>query len=167
MAPKAKAAPPKAAPKAKATQKPKAAKRPGKPAKQRRGKRALGQADKLPGAAWTLWTHHVQTTGPSWLYPVICLGHLLCLRVTEVPSLRGKDLDFENGVVRVRPMKRQGATDKVLSDAAVLFIRKIQEEGINIKRLRNTGLRVLQEISDDWNWPEDPEGLLFPATRRE
>jgi len=62
--------------KAKAAKQPGAAKKQGQPAKQpgtpakQRGKpatrrkkpsgRALGQADKLPGAAWTLWTHHVR-----------------------------------------------------------------------------------------------------------
>jgi integrase len=92
---------------------------------------------------------------------------LLCLRVTEILSLRIQDFDLDSGVVRVRPLKRQGATDKVLSDAARLFIQKMQEEGVNIKRHRNTGLRGMQEVRDAWNWPEDPEGLLFPATRRD
>ena len=157
------------APKAKAAKQPPAPKRREKPAKaagRRRGP-TLGQADKLPRHAWTLWTHHVQAAGPSWLYPVICLGHLLCLRVTEILSLHGKDFDLEKGFVRVRALKRQGATEKCLSDAAVQFVRKVQEEGVNVQRQRNTGLRGMQESSDAWNWPEDTECFLFPAKRQD
>ena len=141
-------------------------KTPAKAAGRRRG-RALGQADKLPGSAWTLWTHHVQAAGPSWLYPVICLGHLLCLRVTEILSLRAKDVDLEKGVARVRALKRQQPTEKCLSEAAVQFVRKLQEEGVNIKRQKNTGLRGVQDVNDAWNWPDDPENFLFPASRRD
>ena len=32
---------------------------------------------------------------------------------------------------------------------------------------RNTSLRGLQEWSDAWNWPEDPECFLFPAKRQD
>lgn len=135
--------------------------------KTRAARQGLGQADKLPGAAWQLWTHHVQATGPSWLFPVVCLGHLLCLRVTEILSLRGEDVDFEKGVVRVRPLKRQDATDKVLSEAAVTFLRKMKDDGVCVKRSKNTGLRGIQELNDVWTWPENPEHYLFPATRRD
>ena len=133
----------------------------------RRGRKALGQADKLPGAAWGLWTHHVQAAGPSWLYPVVCLGHLLCLRVTEVLSLSGKDFDLVKGVVKVRALKRQDATDKVLSEAAVAFVRKLQEEGVSVCRVKSTGFRRPQAVDDSWNWPEEPEDYLFPASRRD
>lgn len=133
----------------------------------RRGRLGMGQADKLPGAAWALWTHQVQSTGPSWLYPVVCLGHLLCLRVTEVLSLSGKDFDLEKGIVRVRALKRQAATDKVLSEAAVAFVCKLQEEGISVNRVKNTGVLGIKTVADSWNWPEEPEEYLFPSTRRD
>ena len=134
----------------------------------RRGRgKGLGQADKLPGAAWALWTNHVQATGPSWLYPVVCLGHLLCLRVTEVLSLASKDFDLVKGVVRVGALKRQAATEKILSEAAVAFVRKLQDDGINVNRERNTGVLGHKMVADNWNWPEEPEDYLFPATRRD
>ena len=72
-----------------------------KTGRRRRHNKGNGQADKLPGAAWALF-NHVQATGPSWVYPVVCLGHLLCIRVTEVLSLSGKDFDLAGGVVQVR-----------------------------------------------------------------
>ena len=133
----------------------------------RRRRKGNGQADKLPGAAWALWTNHVQATGPSWLYPVVCLGHLLCLRVTEVLSLSGKDFDLAGGVVRVRALKRQEATDKCLNEAAAAFVRKLQEEGVSVNRMRNTGLQGVKAASDIWTWPEEAEDYLFPATRRD
>jgi integrase len=149
--------------------KPAAKRRPVKPARagKRRCRRTVGQADKLPGAAWTLWTHHVQATGPSWLYPVVCFGHLLCLRVTEVLRLCCKDFDLEKGVVRVQALKRQGAIDKCMSEAAVQFVRKLQEEGISVNRPKNTGLRGKQDMMDVWHWPKEPEDYLFPASRRD
>ena len=133
----------------------------------RRRRKGNGQADKLPGAAWALWTNHVQATGPSWLYPVVCLGHLLCLRVTEVLSLSGKDFDLAGGVVRVRALKRQEATGKCLNEAAATFVRKLQEEGVSVNRMRNTGLQGVKAASDIWTWPEEAEDYLFPATRRD
>ena len=133
----------------------------------RRRRKGNGQADKLPGAAWALWTNHVQATGPSWLYPVVCLGHLLCLRVTEVLSLSGKDFDLAGGVVRVHALKRQDATDKCLNEAAATFVRKLQEEGVSVNRMRNTGLQGVKATNDIWTWPEEPEDYLFPATRRD
>ena len=97
----------------------------------------------------------------------MCLGHLLCLRVTEVLSLSPKDFDLVKAVVRVRALKRQHATDKALSEAATTFIRKLQEDGISVERVKNTGLRGLQTATDIWNWPEEPGDYLFPATRRD
>ena len=154
-------------PTASAARKKPAAKRKPAATGKRCGRKALGQADKLPGAAWALWTHHVQAAGPSWLYPVVCLGHLLCLRVTEILSLSGKDFDLEKGVVKVRALKRQHATDKVLSEAAATFVRKLQEEGVSVSRVKNTGILGRQTSKDIWNWPEEPEDYLFPSTRRD
>ena len=129
--------------------------------------RKLGQADRLPGAAWNLWTNHVQATGPSWLYPVVCLGHLLCLRVTEVLSLQGKDFNFEKKVVKVRALKRQAETDKVLGEAALAFLLKLQAEGVSIPRTKRAGARGRVAWNDEWTWPEDPAHHLFPASRRD
>ena len=135
--------------------------------KGRRRGRKLGQADKLPGAAWTLWTHHILATGPTWLYPVVCLGHLLCLRVTEVLQLRVQDFDFEKKVVKVRALKKQAETEKFLGEAAFDFLLKLREEGVSVRRQRNTGVRGMQAVTDEWFWPEDPEHHLFQAKRRD
>ena len=129
----------------------------------RRRRKGNGQADKLPGAAWALWTNHAQATGPSWLYPAVCLGHLLCLRVTEVLSLSGRDVDLAGGVVRVRALKRQEATDKCLNEAAATFVRKLQEEGVIVNRTKNTGLQGVKAANDIWTWPEEPDDYLVPC----
>lgn len=146
---------------------PRASKKPDAAPKGRRRQRKLGQADKLPGAAWTLWTHHIQATGPSWLYPVVCLAHLLCLRVTEVLNLRVQGFDLKRKVVKVRALKRQAETEKVLGEAAIVFIHKLRAEGFTVTRQMNTGLRGRQAVNDVWAWPEDPEHHLFPAKRRD
>ena len=86
----------------------------------RRGRKGLGQAGKLPGAAWASWTGHVEATSPSWLYPAVCL------RVTEVLSARGKDAFLEEGTVQARASKRQSPTDKCPSETAASFVRKLQ-----------------------------------------
>ena len=127
----------------------------------------LGQADPLPGVAWSLWTHHIQATGPSWLYPVVCLGHLLCLRVTHVLRLRGKDFDLEHGVVRLQLFTGQATLEKLMSEAAIDFVHKLQVKGISVKRLKKSGSRGVQEVTDVWNWPEGPEEYLFPPSRRD
>lgn len=146
---------------------PRASKKPDAAPKGRRRQRKLGQADKLPGAAWTLWTHHIQATGPSWLYPVVCLAHLLCLRVTEVLNLRVQDFNLERKVVKVRSLKRKAETEKVLGEATIVFIHKLRAEGFTVTRQMNTGLRGRQAVNDVWAWPEDPEHHLFPAKRRD
>jgi len=136
--------------------------------KRRRAK--LGQADKLPGAAWSLWTNRILATGPTWLYPVVCLGHLLCLRVTEVLSLQVQDINFEKRTVKVRALKKQAETDKVLGEAALAFLVRLRDEGISVPRSRNTGLNGTHgtlRINDMWNWPDAPEHYLFPARRRD
>jgi hypothetical protein len=50
--------------------------------------------------------------------------------------LRGKDFDLAGGVVRVRALKRQEATDKRLNEAAATFVRKLQEEGVIVNRTK-------------------------------
>ena len=91
-------------------------------------RRKLGQADQLPGSAWSLWLHHICGTGPSWLYPLLWLEHVLCLRVTEVLNLRPKYFNLEVGVAKAQALKRQKDTDKVMGEAAVFF-HKIMDEG--------------------------------------
>lgn len=140
------------------------------PPKQKQRKkicRKLGQADQLPGSAWSLWLHHICGTGPSWLYPIACLGHLLCLRVTEILNLRPKDFDLEAGIVKVQALKRQKETDKVMGEAAVNFVNKLKEDGFSVRRMKNTGMLGVREVLDAWYWPDDPEHYLFPASRRD
>ena len=122
----------------------------------------LGQADKLPGVAWSLWTHHIQAMGPSWLYPVACLGHLLCLRVTHVLSLRGKDFDLEHGAVRLQLFTWHATLEKLMSEAAFDFVHKLQVKCISAKRLKTSGSGGRRFRFSAWNWPEGPEEYLFP-----
>ena len=72
--------------------------------------------------------------GPSWLCALVCVGHLLCLRVTEVLNLRPKDFNHEVGVVKVQALKRQTEIDKVMGEADVAFVRKLMDEGFSARR---------------------------------
>jgi integrase len=95
------------------------------------------------------------------------LGHLLCLRVTEILNLRPEDFNLEVGTVRVQALKRQKTTDKVMGEAAVNFVRKLMDEGFSVRRVKHTGMRGRREMLDAWYWPDKPEHYLFPASRRD
>lgn len=70
-------------------------------------RRKLGQASPLHGPLWNQWCQHLLRIGPSWLYMVVTLSHMLCCRVTEVLALRAGDFNFRHGTVRIKPLKRQ------------------------------------------------------------
>ena len=53
--------------------------------------RLLGKAHPLRGECWDAWVQHVMDVGPTWLYAVVCISDLLCLRVTECPRLNCMD----------------------------------------------------------------------------
>ena len=67
----------------------------------------LGQAEALHGPLWNQWRQHVLKTGPTWLFVVISLAHMLCCRVTEILKLTGDDFSFRHRFVRIKPLKRQ------------------------------------------------------------
>ena len=90
----------------------------------------------------------------------------MCLRVTDVLSLRNKDFDLKKGVVMLQALKGQVRTEKVMSEAVVAFVHKLQV-GIKVKRLKIMGVRGKQEVTDAWIWPETPEEYLFPSSRRD
>ena len=63
------------------------------------------QAEQLPGSSWSLWLHHMCNTEPSWLYPVVCMGHALCLRVTEILNLSPKEFNLDVGVLKAQALR--------------------------------------------------------------
>ena len=92
----------------------------------------------------------------------------LCCRVTEVLMLKRRDIDTENGVVYVGPLKHRGETRKCLSQAAQQILAKwMQEGGVTVQRTRKCGARGLQTIHDRWEFPapEDGKKFLFPSRR--
>ena len=111
--------------------------------------------------------HHICSTGPSWLYPVVCLGHLLCLRATAIRNLRPKDSNLEVGVLNVQSLKRQKQTDKVMGEAVVAFVRKLMDEGFSVRRWKHLGVLGTCDVLNDWHWLAEHEHFLFPASRRD
>ena len=53
--------------------------------------RLFGKAQSLSGESWDAWVKHVMAVGPTWLYVVVCISELLCLRVTECLRLNCMD----------------------------------------------------------------------------
>ncbi len=45
----------------------------------------------MSGESWDAWVKHVMAVGPTWLYVVVCISELLCLRVTECLRLNCMD----------------------------------------------------------------------------
>ena len=76
------------------------------------GEKKLGQAEALHGPLWNQWRQHVLKTGPTWLFVVISLTHMLCCRVTEILKLTGDDFSFRHRFVRIKPLKRQPEAGK-------------------------------------------------------
>eukprot|EP00439_Symbiodinium_sp_Y106_P054716 s6649_g7.t1 len=127
-----------------------------------------GQADMLVGPSWRAWLDHLQNKGPTWLWALTTLCHLLCCRVTEVLKLQREDVDLESGFVYVGPLKRQGEVRKPLSKAArEVLERWVQDGGVSEERTRKCGSRGVVTIHDKWRFPpvEDKEAYLFPAVR--
>ena len=134
-----------------------------KPASKKRGK-----AEPLLGAAWAAFLQHLANTGPTWALIALSLAHLLCCRITEVLRLQLQDINWEDKKIRIRELKGHAEMMKPLSRAAVLFLEKLKaENGRKISRTRMWGNRGLVTFMDWWRFPINPEGHLFPPSRKD
>eukprot|EP00435_Cladocopium_sp_Y103_P057403 s1579_g19.t1 len=129
-----------------------------------KGKR--GQADSLTGSAWSAWMVHVSRVGPSWLFVLFTLCHLLCCRVTEALKLQLQDIDFENQRVKVKALKRRADIMKPISPPLKKFLDKWQQSGgQTFTYTRKWGKQGLRTYRDTWSFPTKPEDYLFPPKR--
>ena len=81
-------------------------------------------------------------TRPSWLYPPVCWG----MGCVSGFNLLPHDFNLEVGVVKVQALKRQKETDKVMSEAAVAFVRKLMDEGFSVRRRKTWESRSTQSV---------------------
>ena len=124
----------------------------------------LGQAATLPGSEWGSWLCHIMRFGTTWLYVVVLLTHLLCLRITEALRLRAENFRFKTpGTVYVAPLKNQPGMTKPLLAGVHNILEHLRKQGVKQKRKRNCGGRGHVTYVDKWEWPS--KGLLFPASR--
>ncbi|CAE7348103.1 unnamed protein product [Symbiodinium sp. CCMP2592] len=137
-----------------------------KPAARR--KTGRGPADTLAGPSWKAWVSHLKSVGPTWLYALTCLSHLLCVRVTEACMLRRSDVDLEGRTVHVGALKRGAALKKPLSNAAFKLLSEWQEAGgVSVHRTRRWGSRGAVTYKDEWEFPATDEAYLFPSKRKD
>ena len=135
--------------------------------KQKTTMKKMGPAATLAGSDWISWLNHVLKEGTSWLFVVLILTHLLCLRVTEALRLRGSDFSFKrsDSSVFVAALKRQKPTRKPLLQETKMVLKRLKDVGVKQKRVRDAGARGRQVFWDHWMWPQKESGLLFPAKR--
>ena len=132
-----------------------------------KAEKKLGPADALHGAAFASWLSHLQSSGPTWLFIVVSLQHVLCCRVTEILRIQLQDCDLAGKRMFIKPMKKGAGLWKPLSEAALLLLTRWQEEGgVSVNRTKVCGSRGLQTHRDEWAWPLHPEDYFFPAGRK-
>ena len=125
-----------------------------------------GQADPLTGHAWQSWMDHVARVGPTWLFVVFTLCHLLCCRVTEVLMLQLKDLDMDAKTVQIKALKRRGAILKPMSAPLVRMLKQWNENaGVSFTYTRKWGQRGVCTFTDKWKYPTAAESYFFPPKR--
>lgn len=138
---------------------------PGRPPKRKAPKYRLGKASSLPGDLWFRWLGHVLKVGPTWLYVALLLSHLLCLRITEVLRLQGKDFDLRNGACQVKPLKRRSAMTKHVLTSIRPMLQNLKSKGVKRKRTKAQGARGKIHFQDVWKWPTEGKNFLFPSDR--
>ena len=137
-----------------------------KPAARR--KTGRGPADTLAGAGWKAWISHLKSVGPTWLYALASLSHLLCVRVTEACTLRRSDVNLAGATVHIGAMKKGAALNKPLSIAAKRLLTEWQEAGgVSVQRTRRWGNRGAITYKDEWVFPTQDEAWLFPSNRKD
>ena len=106
----------------------------------------------------------MHTRGPAWLHVAFRIAHLLCLRITEALTLDADSFDRDRKVVIVPPMKRHGATEKPIPEAALnVFMQWWRGGGVQTHTLCKQGVRGEVHRRHAWRWPRT--GWLFPAQR--
>ena len=134
--------------------------------KEEKAKSKRGQADCLTGSAWSAWMLHVSRVGPSWLFVLFTLCHLLCCRVTEALKLQLQDIDFENKRVKVKALKRRADIMKPISPTLQKFLEKWQQDGgQTFTYTRKWGKQGLRTYRDTWSFPTEPGQYFFPPKR--
>ncbi|CAE7273098.1 unnamed protein product [Symbiodinium sp. CCMP2592] len=143
----------------------KAKKQTGKQRKSRSNKqgRKLGQAATLPGKLWTEWLKHCLANARSWLYALLLICHLLCLRVSEGLALSASDFDFKSCSVLIKPLKRQPALRKPLLAEMKSILLQLKQNGVSKRRSEFRGSQGKITFRDAWTWPRS--GALFPSER--
>ena len=143
----------------------KAKKQTGKQRKSRSNKqgRKLGQAATLPGKLWTEWLKHCMANARSWLYALLLICHLLCLRVSEGLALSASDFDFKSCSVLIKPLKRQPALRKPLLAEMKSILLQLKQNGVSKRRSQFRGSQGKITFRDTWTWPRS--GALFPSER--
>ena len=130
---------------------------------------ARGKADSLVGSSFKAWVEHVKTnSGPTWLFVLIQLQHLLCCRVTECLKLRFRDIELEASRVLIGPLKKHGAKAKPLSEVAKQLLTGWKDQGgCSFQRTRKWGNRGIVTYKDEWVWAADADAYLFPVDRKD
>ena len=90
----------------------------------------LGKACSLPGDLWEKWLRYVlEKLGPK-MYVMLWMTQALCLRITQVAQLRGKDFRFDTTEVWLKKFKKHKAIAKPLVPSVAKVIKKWQESGL-------------------------------------
>lgn len=125
-----------------------------------------GKADALTGQGWQAWMAHVARVGPTWLFVLFTLCHLLCCRVTEVLQLQFQDVDMETNRVKVKALKRRESMMKPMSPTLRKFLEKWSSNGgLSFTYTKKWGTHGLRTFQDHWHYPTDPEQYFFPPKR--
>ena len=69
--------------------------------------------------------------------------------------------------MKVQALKRQKETDKVMSEAAVAFVRKLMDEGFSVTRKTNMGIEEHAKCLMLGVGLEELEHYLFPTSSRD
>ena len=125
----------------------------------------LGKASALPGQLWQVWLQHVLSFGPTWLWVALLLSHVLCLRITEVLTLRARDFQWSAHHVHIGPLKSQPAVKKGMLKALLPVLKSLRENGKSRRRKRKFGARGMKVVCDTWSWPCEKDSYLFPSQR--
>ena len=138
---------------------------PGRPRKSRckAAGAKLGKACCLQGSLFKEWTEHLLATGPTWLFVLTLLSHMLCLRVTEACKLKSEHFDWRKGCVVIGALKRQPAVLKHMMTAVLPRLKQLRKQGVGKFRVRENGARAKTRCLDKWMWPAS--GYLFPSKR--
>ena len=127
-----------------------------------------GPAEVLDGPAFKAWLVHLQNQGPTWLWVVTSLCHLLCARVSEILNLQKVDLNLRDGWVRIQGLKNHGEIFKPLSAAAKSLLESWEDQGgQSWPRTRRWGNLGLRTYHDRWSMPVSDTDYLFPAKRKD